>query len=235
MPYRLLLVGILFSAACAPPEAPAPEHPFTGDPWPEIRATRIVTLLPEAMDRNGLDAWLIVCRENNNDPMAVHVGCENAGGQAGFLFFRTADGLSPIAISPRGEATSLAELKQHDEVLVIERGTSIWDHTRQLFERFQPETIAINTGSSPVADGLSHTQYEALKNGIGSDWMARTISAEPLIIDWLSVKTPEEIEIMRRAAALTAQWEVEAYEAAVGGQTTDREIAEEDLILISSR
>ena len=67
---------------------PAPEA--SDDPWPSIRAERIATLLPDAMDRAGVDAWLVLCRENDNDPMARHVGCENAGGEAAFLFFRMA-------------------------------------------------------------------------------------------------------------------------------------------------
>ena len=47
-----------------------------------------------------------------------------------------------------------------------------------------------------------------------------------MIHDWLAVKLPEEVEIMRRAAEVTARWEVEAYGEAVGGVTTDREIAD---------
>ncbi len=221
----LRILALFLLAGCAATPAPDPA-PFAGDPWPDIRRERIHSLLPDAMDRASVDAWIVVCREHNNDPMARHVGCENAGGQAGFLFFRDADGVAPFAISPQGEATSLAELNEHDEVLVIARGSSIWDHTRQLLDRFQPETIAINSGGSPVADGLSHTQYLAMAEGLGPDWMARTTSAEPLIVAWLSVKTPAEVAIMRRAAALTAQWQVDAYAAAVPGVTTDRGIAD---------
>ncbi|MDZ4701593.1 MAG: M24 family metallopeptidase [Rhodothermales bacterium] len=221
-----MVIILLLLAGCATPSAPEPERPFTGDPWPEIRRERIRALLPEAMDRTGVDAWIVVCRENDNDPMARHVGCENAGGQAGFLFFRTPAGVSPYAISPQGESTALAELKEHEEVLVIERGTDIWDHTRALLTRFGSTAIAINSGASPVADGLSHTQFLAMTAGLGPEWMAQTTSAEPLIVEWLSVKTPAEVDIMRRAAALTAQWEVEAYAAATPGVTTDRDIAD---------
>jgi Xaa-Pro aminopeptidase len=64
-----------------------------------------------------------------------------------------------------------------------------------------------------------------MQAGLG-DWMARTVSAEPLISNWLSIKTPAEVEIMREAAVLTARWQVEAYQAAVPGVTTDRDIAD---------
>ncbi|WP_412070033.1 M24 family metallopeptidase [Rubrivirga sp. IMCC43871] len=195
------------------------------DPWPAIRAERIATLLPDAMDRAGVDAWLIVCRENDNDPLAGHVGCENAGGEAAFLFFRTADGLSPVAISPAGEATALAELERHDEVIEIPRGEQVWPSVVALFERHDPQAVAINRGGGPISDGLSSTQYERMQAGLG-DWMARTESSETLVSEWLSIKTPAEVQILREAAALTAQWQVEAYAAAVPGVTTDRDIAD---------
>ena len=66
----------------------------------------MATLLPGAMDRAEVAAWMPLCRENNNDPMAAHIGCENAGGLAAFLFFRTDTGLHSVAVSPVGEATA---------------------------------------------------------------------------------------------------------------------------------
>jgi len=63
------------------------DNPFQGDnPWPEIRKERINVVLPQAMKAAGVDVWVVVCRENNNDPIAHHVGGENAGGTAVFLF-----------------------------------------------------------------------------------------------------------------------------------------------------
>ncbi|MBO6574056.1 MAG: aminopeptidase P family protein [Rhodothermales bacterium] len=219
---RLSLVLILVLAACR--AEPQTQTLFEGDPWPEIRQNRIHNLLPAAMDRAGVDGWLTVCRENNNDPMARHVGCENAGGTAAFLFFRTGDGVEPVAISPAGEATSLAELGTH-RVVAIERGSSVWDAVVAELERYDVQSLAVNRGRRAAADGLSSLQWEALQAGLGPAWSARLVSSEPLIVSWLAVKTPEEVAIMRRAAEVTAQWEVEAYAAAVPGVTTDLDIA----------
>src|SRR4029453_1782057 len=74
-----ILLLLLVRAVPAPP----PENP-----WPRIRKERIQKLLPAAMERAGVDAWILICRENDNDPLAAHVGGENAGGAARFLFFR---------------------------------------------------------------------------------------------------------------------------------------------------
>jgi Xaa-Pro dipeptidase len=223
---RHIVLSLLLAVILGCSKAPAPmENPFTGDPWPAIRADRIATLLPAAMEANGLDAWVVICRENNNDPLADHVGCENAGGTAAFMFFRDGDAVTSVAISPSGEAQSLAETGRMDEVIISERGASIWNTMTSVFERFNPTAIGINTGRSPITDGLSHTQYASMMEGLPSEWTSRMLSAEDMIRSWLSVKLPAEVDIMARAAEITAQWEVEAYAQAVGGVTTDLDLA----------
>ena len=222
---RLSALLLVLAGSTAVPGATAQDAAPGADLWAEIRAERIARLLPEALDRAGVDAWLVLCRENDNDPLARHVGCENAGGEAAFLFFRTEAGVSPVAVSPAGEATALAELAVHDEVIEIPRGEAVWPSVVASFERHGPERVAINRGTTPIADGLSSTQYERMQAGLG-DWMARTVSADGLVSEWLAVKTPAEVEILRAAAALTARWQEEAYAAAVPGVTTDRDIAD---------
>jgi Xaa-Pro dipeptidase len=223
---RHIVLSLLLAVILGCSKAPAPmENPFTGDPWPAIRADRIATLLPAAMEANGLDAWVVICRENNNDPLADHVGCENAGGTAAFMFFRDGDAVTSVAISPSGEAQSLAETGRMDEVIISERGASIWNTMTSVFERFNPTAIGINTGRSPITDGLSHMQYASMMEGLPSEWTSRMLSAEDMIRSWLSVKLPAEVDIMARAAEITAQWEVEAYAQAVGGVTTDLDLA----------
>ena len=87
--YLFLIVPIL---ACLPQNQESFNKETTTidwgeNPWPEIRKQRISELLPAAMEASDLDAWLVICRENDNDPMADHIGGENAGGTAVFLFY----------------------------------------------------------------------------------------------------------------------------------------------------
>ena len=44
-------------------------------------------MLPNALKNANVKAWLVICRENNNDPIADHIGGKNAGGTAAFLFY----------------------------------------------------------------------------------------------------------------------------------------------------
>ncbi len=195
------------------------------NPWPKIRKERIQKLLPQAMQRAGADAWMVICRENDNDPLAMHVGGENAGGTAAFLFFREGESVTSVAISPIGEATALKDVGLHDEVIVIERGGNVWAAVAEQVRKRAPKVIAVNSSERAAADGLSFTQRKHLEDALGAELTPRLVSSEELVIEWLSVKLPEEVEIMRRAAEVTALWEIEAYKTVVPGRTRDSDVA----------
>jgi Xaa-Pro dipeptidase len=237
-PHRrpLTLLAALFALALSGCEradatgarASSPEAlPFPDDPglWPSVREERIRTLLGPAMERAGVDAWVVLARENANDPIAGHVGAENAGGLAAFLFFLDDGRLESLAISPETEATALAEVTPLDSVRSVPRGTSMYEHVSQELAARDPQRIAVNSSTRNIADGLSWTQRRALEEALGPRLATRLVSSEEVIIEWLSVKLPREIDIMRRAAELTEQLELEAYETVVPGETTDAELA----------
>src|SRR5688572_24233878 len=94
--------------------------------WQRIRKERVQKLLPDAMTAAGVDAWVVFVRENANDPLAIHVGGENAGGTAAIIFLRTASGVRSLALSPSGEATALRDIGLHDEVRPFERGDDVF-------------------------------------------------------------------------------------------------------------
>lgn len=199
---------------------------FWGEnPWPEIRKKRIGQLLPSAMDAAKVDCWLIVCRENNNDPISDHIGGENAGGTAAFLFYIDAEGFHSKVYSPSGESTALDDLDIHDEVVSVERGTSALNLAANFIKSKDFQGIAVNSSeTNAMADGLSHTQRHQIEELLG-DEADRLVSSTELIYEWLSIKLPEEVEILRKAAQLTADWQIEAYKQVVPGTSTDADIA----------
>jgi Xaa-Pro aminopeptidase len=210
---------LLFASAASPAAEPS-------NPWPRLRQERIARLLPAAMERAGVDAWVLVCRENDNDPLAEHVGCENAGAPAAFVFLRGAGGLRSVALSPAGEATALRDVGVVDEVEALPRGTDLSAKVAERLAGARPARIVVNSSASlSVADGLSWTQRQALEAALAPELRARLVSSEDVVAEWLSVKLPEEIEIMRRAAALTAALELEAYATVVPGVTRDADVA----------
>ncbi len=210
------------------PTAAAADNSFnTNSPWKEIRKQRMETLLPQAMARADVSHWLIVCRENDNDPIAAHVGCENAGGTAVVLFSNSDKGVTSRMFSPVSESTAVRELNIYDEVIDIARTDSAIAIAASWLKDKPVDALAVNTFSSnPQADGLSHSQYMALKEHLAPALSAKLTAAEPLIYEWLSRKLPAEVDIMAEAATVTSNWQYEAYQRVVPGVTTDKDIAD---------
>ena len=222
------LIIISMAAACQPSmqETEVFENPFTGpSPWPEIRKERLQKLLPQAMEAADVNAWAVICRENNNDPIAHHVGGENAGGTAVFLFHKSANGIKSTVFSPIGEATALADLKIHDEVIPVERGASAISQAADFIRSQNFKNIAINSSSeNELADGLSYTQRIAFEKALGSE-ASKLISSNELVYEFLAIKLPAEVAIMTQAAQFTSDWQYEAYAQIIPGKSTDADIA----------
>jgi len=195
-------------------------------PWPSIRKERTRTLLPNAMSAANVDAWVTLVRENANDPLALHVGGENAGALSAILYLREGNAVRSVILAGFGEAIALRELGTHDSVVVYtaESGGPLGGVAERL-QRAGSRRIAINSGNLPMADGLSATQRAALERALGDSLSSRLVSSAELISAWLSRKLPAEIDIMRRAAALTDRLEREAYATVVPGTTRDRDLA----------
>ena len=178
------------------------------------------------MIASGQAAWLILCRENDNDPLADHIGGENASGIAAFLFYIDESGFHSRVFSPIGEATALTDLAIHDAVIPVPRGESAIQYAAAFLLEQNFARLAVNTSSSNAqADGLSHAQHQALVAALGENWADRLVSSEQLVYEWLSIKLPAEVEIMRQAAEVTARWQIEAYQQIVPGVTTDADVA----------
>ncbi len=195
------------------------------NPWPEIRKERISKLLPSAMQSAGVDCWISICRENNNDPLAIHIGGENASGEAIFIFYRDETGFHSLVFSPDGEATALAEQNIHDEVVRVERGVSTLDQAAEFIKEKNFSRIAINTSeSNALADGLTHTQYLELEKALGPA-ASKLVPSTELVYEWLSIKLPAEVEILKEAAKLASDFQYEAYQMIEPGKTTDADVA----------
>jgi len=226
-----LAFAVMPGAVGAQGVAPAAAGEFSGPtPWPAIRKERIARLLPAAMRDANVQAWVTFLRENANDPLALHVGGENAGAPSAVLFIATREGgrasVRSVMLAGFGEAIALRELGVHDSVVVYEGGLDgLASAVAERLRAADPQRIAINSGGSGIADGLSYTQRVTLERALGPALGARLVPSHDLIQSWLAIKLPAEVAIMRRAAALTARLEEEAYATVVPGRTRDSDLA----------
>jgi Xaa-Pro aminopeptidase len=179
------------------------------------------------MDAAGVDSWIVLCRENNNDPLARHIGGDNAGKLTAFLFQRVPTGIALFIVAPATEIIALRESLPYAVTVPAKTDADVFPLLATRVKEISPRAIAVNKGKLAAADGLTATQQDDLRAALGLELSTRLRSSEELVVRWLAVKTPEEIAIMRRAAALTNLLEYEALDAIVPGKTTNGDLQDQ--------
>lgn len=187
---------------------------------------RLETILPALMKREGLDMWIVIARENNEDQVLFSLlpaPLLSARRRTILVFWRREDGsLERLNLGPSGSEMDLVysairEDKQSDQ----------WQCLAQVVRERRPRTIGINCSEVfAAADGLTATDHSHLhKTLTGLD--ARVSGTDNLAVGWLEQRLPVEIEaydgINRIAHAIIAQ----AFSSHVilPGQTTALDVA----------
>ncbi|BCS31889.1 Xaa-Pro aminopeptidase [Luteitalea sp. TBR-22] len=223
-------VLLALAVASAPSAAPAPSSPLppvkTHREQAALHRTflerRFERLLPELMRRHGLDMWIVVTREYDDDPVfrALAPLTTYASRRRTILVFHDrgpGQGVERLSIGRFDYDRLYTVVPTHND--------GQWAGLRALLDQRQPRAIGIDTSRTFAhADGISHTEHEALVAAIGPVHAARLRSAERLAVDWLGRRLPEETAVYREAQAIAHAIIREAFSAAVitpGVTTTD--------------
>ncbi|MFL0354741.1 M24 family metallopeptidase [Xanthomarina sp. GH4-25] len=189
-----------------------------------ILKDRFENVLPKLMDENGIDMWLVIGREYNEDPVMktmLPATWLNARRRTILVFFRN-------------KATNTIERLAVARYDVGDNITSAWDKEKQpsqwgrlleLIEERDPKTIGINVSEHfGIADGLVQTDYVELMDILPSKYEDRIVSAEKLAIGWIETRTSKEMELYNQLVTITSAIIDEAFSGEVitpGVTTTD--------------
>lgn len=190
----------------------------------EILEERLQTLLPPIMRREGIDMWLVISREYNEDPVIKTML------PATWLAARRR---TILVMYDQGEGKPL-------ETLAVARydvGTgfkSAWDKEKQpdqwqrlveIINERNPKKIGINMSTDWAhADGLVVTDYEELKSALGKKNSAKLVSAEKVAVGWLETRSAREMAIYPQIVRIAHEIIDEAFSGSVihpGITTTD--------------
>ena len=159
----------------------------------ELLRLRLDTILPVAMERADLDMWIILCQEDDPDPVfrtMIPMDCWNPILQM-LVFVRESDGrYRRYNIS----GTDTRDLYERPYIGQIEERQ--WQALVDLVAQRDPETIGINTGTVAwAAGGLTHNLYLQLVRHLPETYAARLVSAEPAAVHWSATLTDREIDV----------------------------------------
>ena len=200
----LLLFALLLAAGAA---AQSPRYPDPADRVLTHReqATlvkgwiqkRFDTLMPTLMQRTGIDMWIIVSREYNDDPVFRSMAplTTYSSRRRTILVFYNPGGGKPV------ERLSIGRFDYDGLFTVVPTpNDGQYEGLRKVVEERNPRVIGINESDSwNHADGLTANEKRRLTAALGPQYAARMKSAEMLAVGWLEMKLPEELEAYRHA------------------------------------
>ena len=183
---------------------------------------RLDRLLPDLMRQEGFDMWLVICRENNEDPVYASLVPFNtlyASRTSMLVFFdRGAEGVERLTVSRSGIGGLYKSVWEPEKV-------EQWTRLAQVIKERNPKRIGVNRSEiDAYGDGLTATMERKLMTALPSDYSARVASAERLAVRWLGRRSSEQIETYPQVVAVAHAIIAEAFSNAVitpGVTTTD--------------
>ena len=195
---RFIVVCLTCSTLAAVNVFAQSSHPLNlsarGDAIDSILSERIETVLPGLMRRSGLDCWIMVSREYNEDPVLktfLPSSWFSARRRTILMIFDHGPDqpLETLAVA------RYAVGQQFKSAWDPESMPDQWQRVRTLLDERQPKRIGINvSGTFALADGLTKTDHEALVGAIGPH-AGKLASAEDLAVGWLETRSQTEIEL----------------------------------------
>ncbi len=190
----------------------------------EILTERFNTLLPMLMERTGIEMWVIIAREYNEDPVLKTMLPStwlSARRTTMLVFYADPK-------SKQVEKLAIARYNVGDAIKAswdMQKFPDQWDALADIIKTRNPKKIGINTSASfGHADGLAYTHQQQLMSKLSKEQQARVVSAEPLAVGWLETRTEREMQVYTQLVRISHNIIKEAFSDKVvtpGITTTD--------------
>ncbi|CAH1000675.1 hypothetical protein LEM8419_01809 [Neolewinella maritima] len=193
------------------------------DAWLQERAT---TVLPALMRRAGIDMWLLISREYNEDPVLTTMLPSSWMGAR-----RT----TMLLVYDPGDGQPLETLAcaRYDVGEVFKKAwdpdaePDQWQALTDLIASRAPRKIAVNRSADfGLADGLTAEHYAQLQTYLPEPLAERIVSGEELAIGWLETRIPAELTVYRHVMQVAHHIIAEAFSnrTIIPGVTTTEEV-----------
>ncbi len=205
----------------------------------QITKLRLEGLLPKIMRETNFDMWIIVCNEDNYDPVfKTMIPYDTWCPIVQILVFYDrgpGQGVERLNIS-RSNMRGLHENSWDHRAWDLKKKESQWDAFSRIVKERNPKRIAINQGGVIwAADGLTVSLKEKLIETLGPKYSARLNSAENLATLWLETLLDEELDLYESVVGLAHAIIAETFSSKVitPGVTTLDDLLWDHLQIIS--
>ena len=187
---------------------------------------RVETVLPEIMRRSGIDMWIIIAREYNEDPVIKTLLPAT---------WHSARRTTMLVVYDPGEEKPLETFgvsryntgEIFKTVWNKEEQPDQWKALSEIIVEKDPKKIGINkSGTFALADGLSSTHHDQLTEVLPDKYRLRVVSAENIAIGWLETRTESEMIVYQNIVRIAHQIIAEGFSEKViqPGVTTTNDV-----------
>jgi len=193
------------------------------DAWLE---KRVETVLPGIMRRSGIDMWVIIAREYNEDPVMKTLlpATWQAARRTTIL----------VAYDP-GEDLPLETfgISRYNTGQIFktawdrEAQPDQWKALAEMISAKDPVKIGINKSNTfGLADGLSATHHDHLMEVLPKKYQSRLVGAEAIAVGWLETRTNSEMIVYQNLVRMAHQIITEGFSEKViqPGVTTTEDV-----------
>ena len=190
----------------------------------ELLEDKIQNYLPKLMADTGIDMWIVVSREYNEDPIIktlLPAEWLAARRRTILVFFNNGSMIETLAVA-RYDVGSAFKSSWNKE-----QQPDQWARLREIVEERDPTVIGINQSEYfGLADGIVATDKEQLLEALGAKLSKRVVSAEKLALAWLETRTDKEMAIYPHIERISHNIIAEAFSEKVitPGVTTTEDV-----------
>lgn len=167
-----------------------------------ILAEKLDSVLPQAMEQTGMDCWVVLGKENSEDPIMKTLftsDMPHARRISALLFFRDKTGrVRKLSAGPQSPRMSgmYENVKDKDE--------TVWDCIARVIAQCDPARIAVNQSDHyGFCDGISATLRDSLTGCLPQKYAQRVCSGEDVAVAWLQITTDLERSLMQVLVEVT--------------------------------
>lgn len=223
---------VLLPLAAGPPWKlpPLREQAASEQQWLQLRLERV---LPPLMRRHGIQMWLVIQREYNEDPAFFSLVSPTtfaARRRTIYIFFDRGEkeGVERLALGGGSQGGVYKVYRDPDDPGREILGDNQWATLRKIVEARRPSTIGIDISHTHAfSDGLSAGEYEQLLTALGPEWSRHLTRAENLPLQFISTRLPEMLPTYRGMTQVVHWLLSRAFsgEVITPGKTTSQDVA----------
>jgi Xaa-Pro aminopeptidase len=192
----------------------------------ELLNDKLQNTLPTLMRRAGIDTWVIIAREYNEDPIIKTMlpATWLAARRRTILVIHNPGEDKPI------ETLAVARYavgEQFQQAWDKEKQPDQWVRLAEIIQARDPQSIGVNQSEHwGLADGIAATDLQLFKDKLPVRYRERIVSAEALGVSWLETRTAREMQLYPQIVRIAHEFIEEGFSRQViqPGTTTTEDL-----------